>query len=152
MYRFKQGKENRARHKIREAKTKRATVTPTHRRLLLLLPPSTLAAVFSMCDQVPGEARADIPSSSPSATMGTESTGSRLDLDPVATSKWTTAAVLGASQACSHQRRASENPGGVCFRSPKERQRERRCGGKSSGDVQARAGGGEGDRLKLQAV
>ncbi|KAG0427671.1 hypothetical protein HPB47_025293 [Ixodes persulcatus] len=80
------------------------------------------------------------------------STGSRLDLDPVATSKWRTAAILGASQACSHQRRASENPGGACSRSPKERQREGRCGGTSSGDVQARAGGGEGDRLKLQAV
>ncbi|KAG0416595.1 hypothetical protein HPB47_006280 [Ixodes persulcatus] len=85
-------------------------------------------------------------------TLLAQPTGSRLDLDPVATRKWTTAAILGASQACSHQRRASENPGGVCFRSPKERQRERRCGGKSSGDVQARAGGGEGDRLKLQAV
>ncbi|KAG0435336.1 hypothetical protein HPB47_018549 [Ixodes persulcatus] len=85
-------------------------------------------------------------------TLLAQSTGSRLDLDPVATSKWRTAAILGASQACSHQRRASENPGGACSRSPKERQRERRCGGTSSRDVQARAGGGEGDRLKLQAV
>ncbi|KAG0412311.1 hypothetical protein HPB47_010554 [Ixodes persulcatus] len=83
-------------------------------------------------------------------TLQAQSTGPRL-LHPVATSKWRTAAILGAAQACPHQLRASGDPGGTCSRSPKERQCEQCCGGTSSGDFQARPGGGEGDRLKLQA-